>query len=65
MNCQDCHRFNDDEHQLDGKGVGFQYPRVKDLVCTTCHTPVTDPKFDYKAKLPKARCPRTPAAHST
>lgn len=59
VNCQDCHRVNVGEHQKDNKPVGFKFPKVDELVCTTCHTPVTDAKFDFKAKLPKARCPKT------
>jgi len=59
VNCQNCHRFNDAQHQRGGKGVGFKFPPVNEDVCTTCHTPVTDPRFSYKLKLPKARCPKT------
>jgi hypothetical protein len=62
VNCQDCHRFTPPEHQKDGRGLGFKFPRVTDKICTTCHTPVTDPHFasHNKLKLPKVRCPRTP-----
>lgn len=53
VNCQDCHRFNSREHRR----KGFRFPPVNNNVCTTCHTPVTDPKFDFRRKLPKVRCP--------
>jgi len=52
VNCQDCHRFNVAEHHE----KSFKIPRVGEDVCTTCHTPVTDPKFSFKKKLPHARC---------
>lgn len=57
VNCQNCHRFNVPEHQAEG----FKFPKVDEDVCTTCHTPVTDPDFDFQARLPKARCPHSPA----
>lgn len=53
VNCQDCHRFNVAEHQA----RGFSAPPPDEAVCTTCHTPVTDPKFSFADKGPKARCP--------
>lgn len=53
VNCQNCHRFNVAEHRR----KGFTFPRANKDVCTTCHTPVTDPHFAYKPKLPKVRCP--------
>jgi hypothetical protein len=56
VNCQDCHRFNQPEHRR----KGFQVPRATKDVCTTCHTPVTDPKFDYARRLPSVRCPHAP-----
>lgn len=59
VNCQDCHRFNDAEHQKDGRAVGFKFPPVNENVCTTCHTPVSDRHFHYKRKLPLARCPKS------
>jgi len=58
VNCQDCHRFNEPEHHR----KGFRFPPVSKDVCTTCHTPVTDPKFQYGKRLPKVRCPPARAA---
>jgi len=52
VNCQDCHRFNDLEHRK-----GFIFEPVAKEICQTCHTPITDPKFDMKDKLAKVRCP--------
>ena len=62
VNCQDCHRFTEAEHRQ----KGFRFAPVGKDVCTTCHTPVTDPKFDLSAKVPKVRCPHSarPAAGS-
>ncbi len=54
VNCQDCHRFNVREHRT----KGFVPPKMTADVCTSCHTPVTDPKFDYKKKHELARCPK-------
>jgi len=56
VNCQDCHRFNVAEHRQ----KGFTVPQVKEDICTACHTPVTDLKFEYKARLAKVRCPHQP-----
>jgi len=53
VNCQDCHRFNQAEHNK----KGFVVEPVGKEVCQTCHTPVTDPKFDYGQKQRKIRCP--------
>jgi len=53
VNCQDCHRFNVPEHHV----AGYKAPRAGEDVCTTCHTPVTDPNFDYKTRVSKVRCP--------
>jgi hypothetical protein len=58
VNCQDCHRFNNPEHLE--KGYLFE-PVTKDI-CTTCHTPVTSPKFDFVTMTPKVRCPKSPRA---
>jgi len=41
VNCQSCHRFSVAEHQAEN----FKRPKVDANTCTTCHTPVTDPKF--------------------
>ena len=54
VNCQDCHRFNIEEHHQ----KGFVPPQVDEGVCTSCHTPVTDPKFDFDVKQPKIACPK-------
>jgi len=59
VNCQNCHRFNEPEHRT----KGFSVPRLKKSVCTTCHTPVTSPKFDFRRKLPNVRCPSGPPAN--
>ncbi len=53
VTCQNCHRFEVEEHY----GEGFRRPIVDEAVCTSCHTPVTDPRFDYQRKLPVVRCP--------
>ena len=53
VNCQACHRFNVAEHRK----KGFRRPAVTKAVCTTCHTPVTSPKFDYAAQRATVRCP--------
>jgi len=53
VNCQNCHRFDiTDDH----KSETFKKtrPRVNEDVCTTCHTPVTDPK-DHFAKALKGK----------
>jgi len=55
VNCQDCHRFNEAEHRK----KGFEYQPVGQELCQTCHTPVTDPKFDFKQKVAKIRCPKS------
>ena len=54
VNCQNCHRHNEAEHRR----KGFTVPRVTKDICTTCHTPVTDPTFDFRRKLPTIRCPK-------
>ena len=54
VNCQDCHRFNIQEHQQ----KGFVVPKLDEEICTSCHTAVTDPKFDFETKEPKIACPR-------
>ena len=59
VNCQNCHRFTEAEHRK----KDFTVPRLKKDVCTTCHTPVTSPKFDFRGKLAKARCPPGPPAN--
>ena len=53
VNCQDCHRFNQAEHRK----KGFVVEPVAKEICQTCHTPITDPKFDLKEKQAKIRCP--------
>ena len=58
VNCQDCHRFNESEHPA---RKDYVVPRLTKDICTTCHTPVTDPKFNFKAKRTKSRCPKAPA----
>lgn len=50
VNCQDCHRFDiTDDH----KNESFKHtrPRANDEVCTTCHTPITDPNGRYGEAL--------------
>jgi len=56
VNCQDCHRFDMSRHS---PGSAFRPPRPAQDTCQTCHTPVTDPRFDFSAKLPKVACPST------
>ncbi len=53
VNCQDCHRFNIAEHIK----IGYEFPKFTEDICTTCHTPVTDPSFSYRQKVGKVRCP--------
>jgi hypothetical protein len=54
VNCQDCHRFNIEEHHQ----KGFVPPPINEEVCTSCHTAVTDPKFAFETKQPKIACPK-------
>jgi len=53
VQCQECHRFNMAEHRQ----KGFVPPKINDDLCTTCHTPITDPNFNFKSRLAKVRCP--------
>ena len=50
VNCQNCHRFS---VTADHKSENFKAtrPRVNGEVCTTCHTPVTDPKSHFASPL--------------
>ena len=50
VNCQNCHRF---DVTADHKSEKFKRtrPRVNEEVCTTCHTPVTDPHHRYATAL--------------
>jgi len=50
VNCQDCHRF---DITADHKSESFKHtrPRVTDEVCTTCHTPITDPRDHFDEAL--------------
>ncbi len=54
VNCQDCHRFNTEEHQQ----KGFVAPKLDEELCTSCHTAVTAPKFDFETQKPKIACPK-------
>ena len=56
VNCQDCHRFNIEEHHQ----KTFVAPAIGEEVCMSCHTAVTDPKFDFHAKQPEIACPKRP-----
>jgi hypothetical protein len=58
VNCQDCHRFDSAGHPATG---AQKLPQPEENVCTTCHTPVTDPRFNYKTRLAAARCPGSKA----
>jgi len=49
VNCQSCHRFN----LANGKHAVPPAPRPDEKICTTCHTPVTAPKFDFDSMSPK------------
>ena len=44
VHCQNCHRVNIADHNK----PGFKFPPVTALVCETCHTAVTDPKFGFR-----------------
>ena len=50
VNCQNCHRFGvTADHE--SKAFKRTRPRVDEEICTTCHTPVTDPKKHFVAPL--------------
>ena len=50
VNCQNCHRFDiTDDHKSDQ--FKAMRPRVNAEVCTTCHTPITDPKDNFAEAL--------------
>ncbi len=53
VGCQECHRFNLDEHLEQG----YKIPEISEDVCATCHTPVTDPHFDYRRRMENIHCP--------
>lgn len=59
VNCQNCHRFGYLEHRREG----FEAPKVTDDICTSCHTPVTDPSFGQhrKDRLREMGCGPTPS----
>ncbi len=50
VNCQDCHRFNVTKTH-ESKEFKRTRPRVNEEVCTTCHTPVTDPHRRFARSL--------------
>ncbi len=52
VNCQNCHRLNEAEHRK----RDFTIEPVGREICQTCHTPITDPKFTFKAKRKKILC---------
>jgi hypothetical protein len=54
VNCQDCHRFDIQEHHQ----KDFIPPKLDEEVCASCHTAVTDPKFNFEAKEPRIACPK-------
>ncbi|HEX5135447.1 MAG TPA: multiheme c-type cytochrome, partial [Planctomycetota bacterium] len=54
VNCQDCHGFSMKEHDA----AGFKAPRIEPAKCTRCHTPTTDPAFDFPARRAAAGCNR-------
>ncbi len=54
VNCQDCHRFDLADHAQ----ADFVEPEPTARTCRTCHTPVTDPEFDWQRRQTKIRCPR-------
>jgi len=60
VNCQNCHRFNAAEHRK----KDFTIEPVGREICQTCHTPVTDPKFEFKAKRKKILCSGHPGSES-
>lgn len=51
VNCQDCHRFNANKHEAAKRPANEQ-------VCTSCHTAITSPKFNYAAMKAKVACPK-------
>ena len=61
VNCQDCHRFNQAEHRK----KDFVVEPVAKEICQTCHTPITDPKFDFREKQGKVRCPKAASQPAT
>jgi nitrate/TMAO reductase-like tetraheme cytochrome c subunit len=54
VNCQDCHRFSMSEHDAEG----FAAPKIEAAACTRCHTPTTDPAFDFATRRAEAGCKR-------
>ncbi|MBT3279175.1 MAG: hypothetical protein HN909_02840 [Phycisphaerales bacterium] len=59
VHCQSCHRMGVDEHASKTKAdllfkANPALAKPATAVCTTCHSPVTDPKFTAHAK-PKFR----------
>lgn len=52
VNCQDCHRFSMKDHATGS----VQFAKPSEEICTTCHTPVTDPKFNYAEKVKHIHC---------
>ncbi len=60
VNCQDCHRFTTPDHVLESFGgqvteLPYEFPEVTEEVCESCHTPVTDPKFDFEVRKAKLK----------
>jgi nitrate/TMAO reductase-like tetraheme cytochrome c subunit len=55
VHCQNCHRLGIEEHASKAKAKTFfkanpTLAKPTDKVCTTCHSPVTDPKFNDNTK---------------
>lgn len=50
VNCQDCHRFDVDEHVSGGRRVeGFLAPTIGEDLCRSCHTTVNSRDFHYES----------------
>jgi hypothetical protein len=54
VNCQTCHRVEPGQC-----ADGFKPPKVTENVCASCHTPVTDPRWDFQKRLKDLGCPAT------
>jgi hypothetical protein len=60
VNCQDCHRI--DASQMPPSADSLQAIRDKthkidENTCAACHTAITDPKFSFKDRVKKIKCP--------
>jgi hypothetical protein len=55
VNCQDCHRFNVEEH----RAPGLQRAPVPSGACDACHTNLTSPSIEatYDEMRQSVSCP--------